>query len=665
MTGWKGSFMLLELKNVSKTFVIKKERHEVLKDISLKIENGDFVALTGESGAGKTTLLGIISLNDTYTGELLIDGKNVSLMGDSEKSAIKNQKIGILCQNYNLFPELTIRENIMLPLEYAAKNTVHYSCDELAEFLGIKDLLDKYPGTLSGGERQRAALARALICSPELLIADEPTRNLDNENAAKLMELFKKLAKKGISVIISTHDKDIACYAKKHIALDNGEIQEYSTNENYNDVINEENNQFLQQKEKKTDGKSHVSIKNRIKNTFGFVLRHKVKAILTLLLCTFTVTTCLVFYAIYIGGGIEDRANGKYDKNPKNIAGNIMECEIKEKEKKFTLDDVLSAFPQERLERISYVKKITFPKDYKIKGSNGIDLPAGIDVFTYPEWLFNANMRFHRDLDKGISIMNESTAIFTKDAYESLSGLTHNLRERINIGNKSLLVIDPFEKDEIFYHYFIVGKALLLPENSISDIPHEEKKIILAIQTKGEDLEQEYEVAFNNLIQMNDGESPDIEFFSWNFIRKHMGYIIIFIKTLLAVLFGVPLVLCGLVLLSLMMSGLKEKTREIAIKKIFGLDNAGTFIGCIKETFALTAACCVLGGTIGIILGYFLLSDIKESIPCAGVAESISGIFIPKAFLLTFGIIILMSLLAGIIPAIKSARISPMEALKE
>ena len=261
--------------------------------------------------------------------------------------------------------------------------------------------------------------------------------------------------------------------------------------------------------------------------------------------------------------------------------------------------------------------------------------------------------------------MNESTAIFTKDAYESLSGLTHNLRESINIGNKSLLVIDPFEKDEIFYHYFIVGKALLLPENSLNDIPHEEKTVIMAVQTKGKKASEDLNIGIEALIQMNDGERPDIAFYDWDSLRDMMMYLIILIKTLLAVLFGVPLVLCGLVLLSLMMSGLKEKTREIAIKKIFGLDNAGIFIGCIKETFALTAACCVLGGTIGITIGYFLLSDIKESIPCAGVAESISGIFIPKAFLLTFGIIILMSLLAGIIPAIKSARISPMEALKE
>lgn len=326
--------MLLELKKVSKTFGRKEEPLDALGNISLKIESGDFIALTGESGAGKTTLLGIISLNDSYEGELFIDGKNAALMTDSEKSAIKNKKIGILCQNYNLFPDLTIRENILLPLEYAAKGTEHYSCEDLADFFGVKDKLDAYSGTLSGGEKQRAALARALICSPELLIADEPTRNLDNENAEKLISLFKKLSEKGIAVIVSTHDESIAAKAKRHIHIKDGTAAEIFPCKEEN-IMPGSSNDFPCFSKNANNYK--MPARTWFKHSLSYLSKNKAKYVFTFLLLTATITVSLVFYAVIIAKKFEKQDMGKTERIAENIAGNIAEVTLKKTEKIFLM----------------------------------------------------------------------------------------------------------------------------------------------------------------------------------------------------------------------------------------------------------------------------------------------------------------------------------------
>lgn len=216
---------MLQVKNVYKTYKNGKISTEVLKDISFQIEEGGHAVLLGKSGSGKTTLLNLIGAMDSPTeGEILIDGETLS--GNERKlSAYRRKYLGYIFQSYHLLPVLTAFENIAMPLQMNRKKPDKEEIVSLAEEIGIADKLGCYPASLSGGEKQRVAILRAMINRPKLILADEPTGNLDSETADAVMELLISLAKKRKqSILLVTHDKDIAGYIPRKLYLKDGRL---------------------------------------------------------------------------------------------------------------------------------------------------------------------------------------------------------------------------------------------------------------------------------------------------------------------------------------------------------------------------------------------------------------------------------------------------------
>ncbi len=220
---------ILEVKDLRKVFVNGDIELEVLKDIDLEVYKGDFISLMGESGSGKSTLLYQIGCLDTPTsGEVLINGVDVNKLNDNEKSKIRRQNIGFVFQFYNLIPNLDVEDNIMLPVIMDGKNPKDYESrlTELLEIVGLTDKRKSLPRQLSGGQQQRVSIARAVIMNPDLLLADEPTGNLDSVSTKEIMELFQKLNKeKDVTIIQVTHSLDTANYSKKIIHLKDGVIE--------------------------------------------------------------------------------------------------------------------------------------------------------------------------------------------------------------------------------------------------------------------------------------------------------------------------------------------------------------------------------------------------------------------------------------------------------
>ena len=214
--------MIVDIKKLTKTFSDGSKKLHVLKDINLQIDKGSIITIKGPSGSGKSTLLSIIgTLDNADSGELLINGINIEDNTDIDK--LRNKSIGFVFQFHNLISELTLEENVSLPKMIAKEQLGKRELIELFEYFDLKDRMNSFPNDLSGGEKQRVAVMRAVINNPSIIIADEPTGNLDKENALKMMSLFQKLnTEKKLTIIIATHDEDVFNIGHKKYQLVDG-----------------------------------------------------------------------------------------------------------------------------------------------------------------------------------------------------------------------------------------------------------------------------------------------------------------------------------------------------------------------------------------------------------------------------------------------------------
>lgn len=218
---------LLEIRDIKRDFRLGSEILHVLKGISLNIEKGEYVALMGPSGSGKSTLMNILGCLDTPTsGEYFLNGRDVSKLSDAELADIRNKEIGFVFQTFNLMPRTTALDNVALPMIYAGvgKEKRQERAREVLELVGLSDRMTHKPNELSGGQRQRVAVARALVNRPSIILADEPTGNLDSKTSQEIMALFNEIHQKGNTVILVTHEEDIAQHAYRIIRLRDGLI---------------------------------------------------------------------------------------------------------------------------------------------------------------------------------------------------------------------------------------------------------------------------------------------------------------------------------------------------------------------------------------------------------------------------------------------------------
>lgn len=226
---------IISIEHLRKTYIMGTEKVHALKDVSLSISKNEYVALMGPSGSGKSTLMNLLGCLDTPSeGSYLLNQNNVSEMEDSELAEIRNKEIGFIFQTFNLLPKLSALENVALPLVYAGQKKKERleRALEVLESVGLGDRVDHRPNELSGGQRQRVAVARALVNDPAIILADEPTGNLDTKTSIEIMELFEDLHDKGNTIIIVTHEPDISEHAHRIVRLRDGLVELDEINKN-------------------------------------------------------------------------------------------------------------------------------------------------------------------------------------------------------------------------------------------------------------------------------------------------------------------------------------------------------------------------------------------------------------------------------------------------
>lgn len=218
---------ILKLEEVSKIYQMDGLSVKALDNISLTIAEGEFVSIIGPSGSGKSTLMHIVGCLDTPTsGKVLLDNQEISQMTERQLAQIRNKKIGFVFQQFNLLPRTSALENVSLPLLYngTTSSQITKKAAEVLEKVGLGERLDHHPNQLSGGQQQRVAIARALITDPSIILADEPTGNLDSKSGVEVMEIFKRLHQQGRTIILVTHDDEIANQAQRIVRLKDGKV---------------------------------------------------------------------------------------------------------------------------------------------------------------------------------------------------------------------------------------------------------------------------------------------------------------------------------------------------------------------------------------------------------------------------------------------------------
>ncbi len=218
--------MLIELKDIIKNYVNGDVVTRVLRGINLRVEEGEFLAIMGPSGSGKSTLMHTIGFLDRPTsGTYLFDGENTEGFSDDELARIRNNRIGFVFQSFNLLPRTSVLDNVMLPLMYnSSKANQEHKARVALEAVGLGERLHYMSNQISGGQKQRVAIARALVCDPKVIFADEPTGNLDSKSGAIVMSILEKLNKEGRTIILVTHDKQVALHANRIVTIRDGEI---------------------------------------------------------------------------------------------------------------------------------------------------------------------------------------------------------------------------------------------------------------------------------------------------------------------------------------------------------------------------------------------------------------------------------------------------------
>lgn len=651
--------MLIELNNISKNYLMGKVVVPALRGVNLEINTGEFIAIMGPSGSGKSTLLHILGLLDKHTGgKYKLMGREISELSDDEFAVIRNRFIGFIFQDFNLLARLNATENVALPLVYSdrAPSGETKKPVELLENIGLKNRTQHRPNEMSGGQQQRVAVARALVNNPHLILADEPTGNLDSKSAGEIMDILKKLNDTGITVIMVTHEQELAMAAKRIIRLADGSIVADEEIRKSPAVVPKIQSRI--DEDLAPTGLNLFRIKNYFDQAFRSLLVNKSRSFLSILGVLIGVGSVIAMLAL--GAGAREDIKTRIASLGSNIlmvrpsstrmGGVAIETGTVTR---LTAEDALKI--KERVPGVSKVASYVSGRGQVVhKNKNWNTIVIGT-TYEYPAMRASqpAEGRFFTETE---TITRAKVAVIGTKVATELFGNTNPLGEFIKIKRIEFLVIgvmpqkgsSPWrdENDQVFIPlntamYRLLGKDYIdyldvqVADNKIMEETGEKiKELIINLHRLKKETAN---IDIRNLSDIQETISATAKTFSW----------------LLGSIAFISLLVGGIGIMNIMLVSVTERTREIGLRKAIGANKKDILFQFIIEAIVI----CLVGGIIGILLGTVATISITKF---AGWAMKLSFFSVLLSILFAF----IVGLTFGFLPARKASLLSPIEALR-
>lgn len=638
---------MIKLENISKTFKFGENEIYALKNINLTIQKGEFVAIIGQSGSGKSTLMNILGALDTpSSGSYFIDGREISRFDLDELAMLRSKKFGFVFQRYNLISTLNSMQNVALSAVYAGveKSVREAKANEILSDLGLGDKTQNLPNKLSGGQQQRVSIARALINGGEIILADEPTGALDSKSGIKVMEIIKNLHEKGHTIILVTHDSNIAEWANRIIEIKDGEILTDTKKSELKFELKEQN---LPQK--REFSANFDRFKESFKMSISSIFAHKLRSILTMLGIIIGVMS--VICVIALGKGSQEQIMSSIKRIGTNTIeifpgsgfGDMRSGRIKT----LTRDDA------------SYLAKQNF-LDYSTPNTN----TSG--VITYANKNINGSLRGGGKDSLAVNgITLQSGRTFSADDIEN---------------SRAVVIIDQNAKNELFADENPIGKTIFFNRRPLSIIgvaapndafgSSENVRIYapytsvinnitgdryihsITVKVKDDIDSQAAEERVKKLLSQKHGKS---DFFTFNSdtIKQTVESTTQTMQLLIASIAAISLIVGGIGVMNIMLVSVTERTKEIGIRMAIGARKSD-----IMQQFLIEAVLlCVLSGIIGVILAFFA-GEIFNWLNLDFVMRfSVAPVVLSIVASSAIGIIF------GYIPALQASKLNPIDAL--
>lgn len=638
---------MIKLQNIKKKFITGGVETEVLKGINLSINRGEFVAIIGQSGSGKSTLMNILGCLDTpSSGKYLLEGQDISKFDRDALSNLRLKTFGFIFQRYNLLSSNDVKNNVALPGVYAGmgkKDRLNFA-KELLSKLGLESKFDTYPNQLSGGQQQRVSIARALMNGGDILLCDEPTGALDSASGVMVMEILKDLHKSGHTIIVVTHDKDIASWADRIIEIKDGNILSDSK---------KQNNIYEFKKASEGIKKGFKASLDRFLESFsmsvGAIKAHKLRSFLTMLGIIIGIAS--VVCVVALAKGSQEKILNEINKvgtstimlNPGKAPGDPNKNKIK----KFTLDD---AELLSKLEFVDYATPTVSQSGllvYSNQNANA-NLRAGSENYLK---ITGVKVVLGRDFSSDDIKNSESVIIIDTDVKSSFFGQNDPIGKTILFNKKPFKIIGVAKKDEGAFGS--ENLTVYMPySTAVNKITGDRNLRSITVKLKSNVNAQLAESTIKEVMSVKRGDS--------DFYTRNSDTIM---QTIKSTTDAMSLLISGIALISLMVGGIGvmnimlvsvfERTKEIGIRMAIGAKSKDIMIQFLIEAVLL----CAIGGAIGVGLAY-LIGYIFNMF-----GASFKMIFSTTSIFIALGVSSLIGIIFGYMPARNAARLNPIDAL--
>ncbi len=655
---------MIEIKNLSKAYQMGTVKVEALRGVSLKISSGEFVAIIGASGSGKSTLMHVLGLLDRPdSGEYFLGGEDVTKLTDYELALVRNRLVGFVFQQFHLLPRMTALENAELPLIYAGKrDTKQVAIDRLTE-VGLKDRILHRPNEMSGGQQQRVAIARSLVNDPPIIFADEPTGNLDSKSKEEIISILMKLNQMGKTIVLVTHESEIAARARRIIQMRDGEVisdKVVSGGVKLSETIIPENliRNILVESSKKL--KRGIEFFDYLRQAVSAMLSHRMRAFLSILGILIGVAAVIAMLAI--GQGSKEAIEKQLASLGSNLlmvrpgatrsGGIASQAGVSTR---FTLQD--EAAIKKMSEYVSRSSPSVTGRGQIVYGSKNWNTQVegvGVDYAELRAAVPTIGRFFTEDEVK----MRNKVVLLGNTVVKEVFGEDNPIGEtiKINLINFKIIGILPtkgaggfHDQDDTVVIPITTAMYRVLGKEYIDSIYVEAKDASLIDATQ----EEITKLIIKQHRLITNEQKDSFQIFNMSDIKKTLESTTQTMSILLGAIAAISLLVGGIGIMNIMLVSVTERTREIGLRKAIGANNKDIMTQFLIEAILMS----LIGGLAGVILGSGS-AVIITMVAKWSVKISLSSIILATVFSLIVGVVF------GIWPARKASQLDPIEALR-